>query len=222
MPSIRYNGHIIEARTTDHFVNATQMCKAVGKDLNEVLSNPKTQNFIRCFKEKTGIVSNEYLFDAVKPTKSNVGGLFVHKAIAHYIACRTSLDFYTTFLLATDTLFIDEDLKNLCELQQCVSKLYEDKSQVNRVVKQLEENIAHKEAYKEKQIALEDLLSCSPKDPAELIKKKFIRLLAAENNRAITSENLEATKAQKDKRSMDGTYKSFTTRIAKLKLMKKW
>lgn len=219
MSSIRYNGHIIEARTTDHFVNATQMCKAVGKDYNTVLSDPKTQAFIKMLIRKTGIDS---VVKSVPPSGSTAGGWYVHKALAHYIACHTSLDFYTDFLIKEDALFKDDaSLTSLYDLQAKVHEFNLEKKRADDTWQAVYDKSEYKKAVAAKRVIWDKLTECNMQSSAQTIKDLFIAWTKAEGVRFEAHEAFKQKQVHKDKLDAEKTFNRYVRAIAKLNPIKR-
>ena len=200
MSSIRYNGHIIEAyiieaRISDHFVNATQIGKAVGKDIDSFLSTSKAQNFIQAVSASMKIPIGA-LCKQVEPTRSNVGGLYVHKAIAYYIACHTNADFYIWFISKQDELFKHPVVssREILELHADMYYTTVDRDEKKEVLAKHPEYTHHKQTVKDRDEAYEELLECSPRDSAEKIKVMFVKFIKAEGERYAANEIMKKLK----------------------------
>ena len=219
MSSIRYKGHIIEARTIDHFVNATQMCKAVGKDYNTVLSDPKTQAFIKHLIRKTGI---DPVVKSVPPTKGSTGGWYVHKALAHYIACHTNMDFYTFFLIKEDELFKDDiSLTSLYDLQAKVHEFNEARLQADKAWDAVYDKSDYKKAVAKRKEIWDELLKCNMSTTAQVIKDLFIAWTKAEGVRFEAYEAFKQKQVSIDKKNAEKTFNRYVRQLAKLTPIKR-
>lgn len=88
------NNQIIEFRKYDNYINATQLCKAGGKKLNDWLNLDYVKNLILMLESKAGILSCN-LIDKIKMTSNNyIEYTWIHPDLAIQLAQWISLDFY--------------------------------------------------------------------------------------------------------------------------------
>lgn len=76
---------VISQRVTDGYINATAMCKSVGKQINDYGRLSTTQAFLRELSSETGIPVSG-LVQIVKGGSPNLQGTWVHPQVAIHLA----------------------------------------------------------------------------------------------------------------------------------------
>jgi hypothetical protein len=76
-----YDGTMIHQRAVDGYVNATAMCKAVGKQFNDYSRNASTKEFLQELSRSTGIPVDQLVY-INSIGKNNERGTWVHPDIA--------------------------------------------------------------------------------------------------------------------------------------------
>ena len=77
-------GHIVQQRQPDGYINATAMCKAVGKRLNNYLRSDSTKAFIDALEADTRIRATE-LIQVVRGGFPELQGTWVHPRVAIHL-----------------------------------------------------------------------------------------------------------------------------------------
>ncbi len=143
--ALRLNGVVIESRSSDKFINATQMCKAGRKKFNHWLSLESTKELISVLesnlKSEPGIPGSQNikLIDVKRGNSSKFSqGSWIHPDLAVQLAQWISPSFaiqvsrwirelFVTGIVSIDSNKSDEELK---ELQQKVMFLEEKNKQI--------------------------------------------------------------------------------------------
>jgi hypothetical protein len=99
-----YDGTAIMARPGDEYVNATQMCKAAGKEWKHYWENKRTQRFLKVLSAKVGIPTFE-LVQSRRGNPSAGGGTWVYKKVALNLAQWCSPEFEVQVTFWIDELF---------------------------------------------------------------------------------------------------------------------
>lgn len=73
------NNNVIQQRTLDGYINATELCSATGKDINDYLNLQETKDFLQQLSTVTGISGSD-LIQSIKDTHSET--IWVHPTIA--------------------------------------------------------------------------------------------------------------------------------------------
>lgn len=73
------DNNVIQQRTLDGYINATELCLAVGKDINDYLKLQETKDFLQQLSTITGI-SGSALIQSIKDTHSET--IWVHPSVA--------------------------------------------------------------------------------------------------------------------------------------------
>lgn len=76
------DGHQIDQRRADGYVNATALCKAAGKVWNDYWRLDATQEFVKALEDNTG--QNRNIL--VQATRGRTGGTWVHPDLAVNLA----------------------------------------------------------------------------------------------------------------------------------------
>lgn len=94
MSNLSYNGQIIEQRNLDGYVNATQMCQANGKRINDWTTTKEAQAYLSYLSTDTGIPATE-LIKQIKPNvnKGIGGGTWIHPDLAICLGRWISVEF---------------------------------------------------------------------------------------------------------------------------------
>ena len=84
--SLILNNVIIQSRNEDHYINATQLCQAGGKNFNDWISLDNTNELIKILENESGISSSQLL--DIKKNKSNNynQGSWIHPDLACQLA----------------------------------------------------------------------------------------------------------------------------------------
>lgn len=82
-------GKSIRAREGDHYVNATELCKAAGKKWSHYSANAGTVEFIQALTQSTGIPADQL----VQSKSGNAGGTWIHPRVVIHFAQWASADF---------------------------------------------------------------------------------------------------------------------------------
>lgn len=88
----KVDDNLIHQRATDGYINATAMCKAVGKQLNDYARLKSTEAFLSVANSETGIPVSE-LIQIVKGGLPEQQGTWVHPKIAIHLAQWCSPEF---------------------------------------------------------------------------------------------------------------------------------
>lgn len=86
------DNNLVHQRTVDGYINATAMCKAVGKQLNDYARLKSTEAFLSVANTETGIPVSE-LIQIVKGGRPEEQGTWVHPKIAINLAQWCSPEF---------------------------------------------------------------------------------------------------------------------------------
>ena len=79
-----WNGHAIQRRQVDGYVNATAMCRAGGKRWNHYQANDRTQDYIHALAADAGIpaTGNQGLICSVQGGRPEFQGTWIHPRLA--------------------------------------------------------------------------------------------------------------------------------------------
>jgi hypothetical protein len=83
--SHRVDGDVIEQRQIDGYINATAMCRAVGRQFNDYSRLGSTRAYLDALESDTGIPVSE-LIQSVKGGNSATQGTWVHPKVALHLA----------------------------------------------------------------------------------------------------------------------------------------
>lgn len=83
--SHRVDGEVIEQRQFDGYINATAMCRAVGRQFNDYSRLGSTRAYLDALESDTGIPVSE-LIQSVKGGNSATQGTWVHPKVALHLA----------------------------------------------------------------------------------------------------------------------------------------
>lgn len=94
MINLSYNGQVIDQREMDGYVNATQMCQANGKKINDWTRLKETNEYIAYISTDTGISVGDMIYQ-IKPdvNKGVGGGTWIHPLLALKLARWISVKF---------------------------------------------------------------------------------------------------------------------------------
>ncbi len=79
------NGFVIDQRSADGYINATDMCKAAGKKISHYLENRATTEFIAELSSDAGIPASN-LVHTIKGGEPSLQGTWVHPQVAIHLA----------------------------------------------------------------------------------------------------------------------------------------
>jgi hypothetical protein len=79
-----WNGHAIQRRQADGYVNASAMCRAGGKRWNHYQANDRTQDYIHALAADAGIpaTGNEGLIRSIQGGRPELQGTWIHPRLA--------------------------------------------------------------------------------------------------------------------------------------------
>jgi hypothetical protein len=97
------NGLTIEVDPNTFMINATQMCKAAGKEYYDYAKTAKAYSFLQILKSKPIFVG----FDLIRSKPGHNGGTMVHRLIAYDLASWLSQDVKLQFYMWNDELRIE-------------------------------------------------------------------------------------------------------------------
>lgn len=144
-----HNGQIIAQRTGDGYINATAMCKAIGKEWSNYRKNDTTESFLEAL-ERSLRIRRDQLILSVASGPNDQRGTWVHPQIAINLATWLSPDFavqvsewVVTWLMGNakrkpypDFASLDEDEKRLylCDQVTASNKKLADAARGSGVV----------------------------------------------------------------------------------------
>jgi hypothetical protein len=76
-----WNGHAIQRRQADGYVNATAMCKANAKHLPHYLTNARTSEYLQALSGSVGIPT-DHLKDSIGTGPNHLRGTWIHPRLA--------------------------------------------------------------------------------------------------------------------------------------------
>jgi len=82
MISRDFNGAVIRQRSSDGYLNATTMCKAVGKQFNDYYRLKSTQEYLKAYSLKTGIP----VIKIIEIKTGRYGGTWIHPKASIHLA----------------------------------------------------------------------------------------------------------------------------------------
>lgn len=85
-------GKSIRAREVDHYVNATELCKATGKKWNDYFRNKNTEQFLEALAPVAGIPATE-LIQTRQGGKPSEQGTWIHPRVVIHFAQWASAEF---------------------------------------------------------------------------------------------------------------------------------
>ena len=149
--SLTFNGIVIESRAGDNYINATQMCKAGGREFKHWNSLRTTEQLIKMLGQNVGIPT----FKLIDSKQGKSGGSWIHPDLAIQLAQWISPSFaiqvsrwirelFTCGTVSIDSRKTDEELKALEQ------ELFEK----NRECERLEQEATSREAENAQKIAL--------------------------------------------------------------------
>ncbi|MDM8567611.1 KilA-N domain-containing protein [Candidatus Halobeggiatoa sp. HSG11] len=89
MISRNFNGAVIRQRSNDGYLDATAMCKSVGKKLNDYHRLKSTQEYLEAYSLKTGIP----VIKIVEVKSGRYGGTWIHPKTSIHLAIWCSPEF---------------------------------------------------------------------------------------------------------------------------------
>ena len=188
MNILPFNGQIIETRSRrdplrgahDNKVNATQMCKAVGKDFDTWLSFDTTKAFIDQVIKMTGLSKNRLI------ERTDDGVVFVHKLISDRLAASLGVEFHAWYCVHRSRLFSE---KSLVDLQDKAYWAEKNRAEATKLKGKTTENALYKEACDARKITKAALFDCDERTPAQHVKDKYLgwRYYALNNTNALNN-----------------------------------
>lgn len=159
---LKLNNIIIESRASDNFINATQLCKAGGKKVNDFLRLEDTKEYIKVLEEALkedkrsagnpadhNSMNKEKIVEIIRTGPNNLRGTWFHQELTIKLASWISKIFevkvyrWVRELLITGSVSIDSNKtsQELDELQQKVAQLQLEQEKQQLLLKEKEEEI---------------------------------------------------------------------------------
>lgn len=125
----------IIARKSDGYINATQLCKAGGKKLNDYLRLDKTKEYLQALDRSAGYPA-DLLIHIIMDGKNENRGTWVHRKVAYHLAQWISPSFAVQVSNWLDELFITGkvELNNETSSQKLEEEYRHKLSQINTII----------------------------------------------------------------------------------------
>ena len=170
--SLTFNGIVIESRTEDNYINATQMCKAGGKQFNDWCRLGVTRALIQALVSETGI-SGSLLVDVKKGNTSLYSqGSWIHPDLAVQLAQWISPSFaiqvsrwirelFTCGTVSINSSRTDEEMKQL-ELE--CHNLKREHVETTQRLQQIEQKFEQeRQEFKRRELRMKDFIDTTKK-----------------------------------------------------------